>query len=217
MERLGRRKTAYINGTLIILNILYFIFLELTGSSNNPSFMIQKGAMYTPLVIEGGEYYRLLTSVFMHFGIEHLVNNMLILFVLGDNLERALGKVKYLILYLFCGVGANVISMLAGMKDYGNTVGAGASGAIFGVIGALIVVVGKNRGRLEDLSSRQLVIAALFSLYFGFTSTGVDNTAHVAGLVLGMILAFILYRSPRRVRTQGSWDNRNRQEDHNET
>ena len=77
-------------------------------------------------------------------------------------------------------------------------VSAGASGAIFGVIGGLLYVVGVNRGRLEDLSSRQLATMVLFSLYFGFTSTGVNNVAHVGGLVSGIVMAWILYRRPQR-------------------
>ena len=100
------KKTAYINILLIAINVLYFIFLEMTGSSENSLFMIQHGAMYEPLVTENGEYYRLLTSIFMHFGINHIVNNMLMLFILGDNMERALGHIKYLFFYLICGVGA---------------------------------------------------------------------------------------------------------------
>ena len=107
-----RRPRAWINGTLIILNILYFLYLELTGSTQDTYFMLEHGAMYGPLILRGHEYYRLLTSIFMHFGIDHIVNNMLVLFVLGDNLERALGKVKYLIFYLSCGVLANVVSLL---------------------------------------------------------------------------------------------------------
>lgn len=191
------RKRSWVNGTLIVLNVIYFLYLEIAGSSENSLFMIQHGAMYTPLVLEYGEYYRLLTSIFMHFGINHIVNNMLVLFILGDNLERALGKVKYLVFYLFCGVGANLVSMFVGMDHSIQTVGAGASGAIFGVIGGLLYVVGVNKGRLEDLSSRQLVIMILFSLYFGFTSSGVDNVAHVAGLVIGMLLAAVFYRKPK--------------------
>ena len=192
------RKRAWVNGGLIALNILYFLYLEIAGSSENTVFMLQHGAMYAPLVLQDHEYYRLLTSVFMHFGIDHIVNNMLVLFVLGDNLERALGKGKYLIFYLLCGVGANVVSMLVGIHDSIQAVGAGASGAIFGVIGGLLYAVSVNRGRLEDLSSRQLVVVILFSLYFGFTSTGVDNVAHVAGLLIGVFLAVILYRKPQR-------------------
>lgn len=207
MEDYGRKR-AVVNGGLIILNVLYFLYLEIAGSSEDTLFMLQHGAMYAPLVLENHEYYRLLTSVFMHFGIEHIANNMLVLFVLGDNMERALGRVKYLIFYLLCGVGANVASMMLGMSDPVQAVGAGASGAIFGVIGGLLYAVMVNRGRLEDLSTRQLVVMILFSLYFGFTSTGVDNVAHVAGLIIGIVLAAILYRKPKPKRTpvQQLWD-----------
>ena len=131
---------------------------------------------------------------------------MLVLFVLGDNLERALGKIKYLIFYLTCGVGANVVSMFLDMRQQNHAVSAGASGAIFGVIGGLLYAVLVNRGRLEDLSSSQLIIMIIFSLYFGFTSTGVDNVAHVAGLVIGIILAAILYRKPKPHRAYESWE-----------
>ena len=86
MEDLYGRKKAYVNTGLIALNVLYFLFLEATGSSENTSFMVVHGAMYAPLVIEKGEYYRLITSVFMHFGISHIMNNMLILFTLAGGI-----------------------------------------------------------------------------------------------------------------------------------
>ena len=188
-------KKAYVNGLLIALNVLFFLYLEITGSSENVYFMYTKGAMSAPAVLEDGEYYRLLTAMFMHFGIRHIMNNMLVLFVLGDNLERALGHVKYLIFYLLCGIGSNWVSMMAHSTDT-MTVSAGASGAIFGVVGGLLYVFTANKGRLEDLSTRQLVIMIFFSLYLGYTSTGVDNTAHLSGLVIGIVLAIILYHRP---------------------
>lgn len=191
------RDRACINGIIIAVNVIVFFYLELTGSTTETGFMIEKGAMYAPLILEGRQYYRLFTSIFMHFGFSHLLNNMLVLFVLGDNLERALGKVKYLIFYLLCGIGANIISLLLnlGVKEY-FVVSAGASGAIFGVIGGLLYAVAVNRGRLEDLSTQQLMILIIFSLYHGFTSTGIDNAAHVGGLFLGILLAILLYRKP---------------------
>ncbi len=197
MRPMGSRygKKAYVNGLLIALNVLFFLYLEITGSSENAYFMYTKGAMSAPAVLEDGEYYRLLTAMFMHFGIRHIMNNMLVLFVLGDNLERALGHVKYLIFYLLCGIGSNWVSMMAHPTDT-MTVSAGASGAIFGVVGGLLYVVTANKGRLEDLSTRQLVIMIFFSLYLGYTSTGVDNTAHLSGLVIGIVLAIILYHRP---------------------
>lgn len=201
MTEYGRRNVAYVNTAIVILNIAYFIYLEFAGSTESTQFMVEHGAMYAPLVLEKKEYYRLLTSVFMHFGISHIVNNMLILFVLGDNLERALGKVKYLIFYLVCGVGANIVSLFIHIADGEEVVSAGASGAIFGVIGGLLYAVAVNKGRLEDLNTRQLVIMIVCSLYFGFASTGVDNAAHVSGLVIGIVMALILYRKPRNKKT----------------
>lgn len=200
------KKTAYINMLLITINVLYFIFLEIRGSSENILFMIQHGAMYEPLVTEMGEYYRLLTAIFMHFGISHIVNNMLMLFILGDNLERALGHVKYLLFYLVCGVGANVVSMAVNVMQKELVVSAGASGAIFGVIGGLLYAVAVNHGRLEDLSTRQLVIVILCSLYFGFTSGSVNNVAHIAGLLIGIVMAMLLYRKPKPVYEDRLWD-----------
>lgn len=191
------QKTSWVNSGLIILNIICFLYLEIAGSSENVLFMAEHGALYGPFVLEQGEYYRLVTSMFMHFGIEHLVNNMLVLFVLGDHLERALGKIKYFIFYLLSGVGANAVSMMADLHSPVQPVSAGASGAVFGVIGGLLYAVFVNRGRLENLSSGQLVVVVIFSLYFGFTSTGVDNVAHVAGLVIGIILGILLYRKPK--------------------
>ena len=198
MEDWDRRKKAYVNFSFIAVNVIYFLYLETTGSTENTEFMVSHGAMYAPYVLEGGEYFRLLTSIFMHFGINHIMNNMLILFILGDNLERALGHVKYFFFYLLCGVGANILSMIINIGEYRTIVSAGASGAIFGVIGGLLYAVAVNRGRLEGLSTRQLVVVIVCSLYFGFSSTGVDNAAHIAGLVIGIFMGLILYRKPKK-------------------
>ncbi len=198
MENRTYRRTAYVNLTIIAVNFIYFGYLEVIGSTESSMFMIAHGAMFVPLVLQG-EYWRLLTAVFMHFGIGHIINNMIVLYVLGDNLERALGSFKYLIFYLVCGIGANAASMLFEIQTDAAAVSAGASGAVFGVVGGLIYAVAVNRGRLEDLSTRQLVIMAALSLYFGFTSAGVNNVAHVAGLALGIVMGILLYRRPRRI------------------
>lgn len=201
------KQKAYVNGAIILINVVVFLYLELAGSSLDTGFMIQKGAMYDPLILEYKQYYRLFTSIFMHFGISHLLNNMLVLFVLGDNLERALGKVKYLILYLVSGVGANVISLMMDIRSGTmNTVSVGASGAIFGVVGGLIYAVAINKGRLEDLSTGQLMVLVLLTLYHGYTSAGIDNAAHIGGLLLGILLGVILYRRPKKRDDDGIYE-----------
>ena len=195
MVRLNSKQDiSWVNNAIIILNILYFIFLELAGSSEDARTMIRYGALYIPLAIGNNEYYRLVTAVFMHFGIHHLVNNMPVLFGLGDKLARAMGKGRYLLLYLISGVGANVVSAIVYMYTSPNVVSAGASGAIFGVVGGLIYVVVANRGRLENLNTRQIVLMAIFSLYLGYINTGTNNTAHLSVILIGLLMAALLYR-----------------------
>ena len=178
---------------LILLNILVFLIVEFTGSSQNTMHMLDCGAAFTPMIIQGGEYYRLFTCMFLHFGIYHIANNMLVLFVLGQRLEPVVGKIKFILIYLLGGLGGNIFSFIVEMKSADYAVSAGASGAVFAVMGAMLYVVIRNHGRIQDISVRQMVIMAGFSLYFGFTSTGVDNAAHVGGMVCGFILAAVLY------------------------
>jgi rhomboid protease GluP len=159
--------------------------------------MLDWGAAYTPCIVEEGETYRIFTSMFLHFGIEHLINNMLVLFVLGSRLERVIGSLRFAVIYFLGGIAGNVVSLLYDLKQGEAAVSAGASGAVFAVMGGMILVVLCNKGRLEDLSMRQILVLAVFSLYFGFTSSGVDNAAHLGGFLAGFILAVIVYH-PRR-------------------
>ena len=137
---------------LILLNILVFLILEFTGSSQN-----------------------------------------------GSRLEQVIGKIKFLLIYLIGGVLGNVISLLIELRTQDFAVSAGASGAVFAVMGAMIYIVIRNKGWLGDLSMRQILVMAAFSLYFGFASTGVDNTAHVGGMVSGFLLAVIFYHPGRKI------------------
>lgn len=189
------KRDSWVTYGLMAVNVLYFLFLSLMGDTRYElDMMVRYGAMYEPLVLEEHEYYRLFTSCFMHLGIEHLVNNMLVLFVIGGKLERALGHVRYLIFYLLAGVLANLFSLFWHIHTQEFLVSAGASGAVFGVVGGLMWAVIRNRGRLEDLSLQQLVIMLLLSVYLGLSEGGVDNAAHIGGAVSGFLLAIPLYR-----------------------
>ena len=193
MEELKKESVTVL---LILVNVLVFIGVELTGGSDNTVHMLQCGAAYTP-AIQQGEYYRIFTSMFLHFGLQHLANNMLVLFVLGGRLERTTGRLKYLLIYLLGGMGGNLLCVFLELNHKDFAVSAGASGAVFAVMGAMIYAVIRGRGHIEDLSARQVLIMAAFSLYFGFTSEGVDNAAHVGGLISGFILAVLLYHPSR--------------------
>ena len=92
--------------------------------------------------------------MFLHFGIYHIANNMLVLFVLGQRLEPVLGKVKFILVYLLGGLGGNIFSLLMETKKAEYAVSAGASGAVFAVMGAMLYVVIRSRGRIQDISVR---------------------------------------------------------------
>ena len=179
---------------LIVINVLVFFLLSLRGDTESGYFMLQYGAMYEPLVTDGHEYYRLITSLFLHFGIQHLLNNMVMLGALGYQLENEIGRIKFLLIYFISGIGGNLCSLYWNVSHGEQIISAGASGAIFGLMGALLYIVAVNRGRLGRLSGRGMLIMVALSLYFGLTSSGVDNSAHIGGLICGILITVLLYR-----------------------
>lgn len=191
------KSRTFCNLLIVAANVIVFLVLEIMGSTEDVRFMAEHGACYSPWVVEYGEYYRLFTCMFLHYGIEHLFNNMLVLIFLGDALERSVGKIRYLMIYLGGGVLANVLSCALDYRSGEYAVSAGASGAVFAVVGALLYIVIVNRGRVAEFTMRRLILMALLSLFEGFTSVGVDNAAHVGGMVFGLILAILLYRKPK--------------------
>lgn len=182
---------------LIVVNILVFLVLTFIGNTEDAVFMAEHGAMYEPSIIYGKEYYRLFTSQFLHFGIEHLLNNMVLLGALGWHIEEETGHIKFLLIYLISGVGGNLCSLFWNMLQGNEVISAGASGAVFGLMGALACVFIKNKGKTGSLTGRGIMVLIVLSLYVGFTSSGVDNIAHIGGLLFGFIMTFLLYRAPK--------------------
>ena len=123
----------------------------------------------------------------------HLANNMLVLAVLGMRLEGVLGHIKMILVYFVGGMGGNLLSLALEKHSGEYTVSAGASGATFALMGAVLLVALRNHGRMQDLGLRQIFIMAALSLYLGFVSEGVDNAAHVGGLLCGFLVAAFLY------------------------
>ena len=185
------RSRQPVNLIIAAANILVFLVLSFFGDTENAAFMAAHGASVTAYG-EQGEYYRLFTCMFLHFGLEHLFYNMLVLIFLGDALEEAVGKVRYLVIYLGGGLIGNVVSVLIEIQKGESIVSAGASGAIFSVIGALVFIVLKNHGNLGIYSGKRLVLMAVLSILQSMTATGVDNSAHIGGFAAGFVLAFLL-------------------------
>lgn len=195
---LNKHQKAVCTTSLIIVNIVVFLFLTLFGRTEDAAFMLEHGAMYVPYIIEEHEYYRIFTGLFLHFGINHLLNNMVILGAIGWNLEMEVGRIRFLIIYFISGIGGNLISLYSNALQETNVVSAGASGAIFGLMGALLYVVVVNRGRVGRLTGRGMLFMVILSLYFGVTSSDVDNFAHFGGLIFGFLTALLLYNKRKK-------------------
>lgn len=188
---------------ILAVNVLVFLVTDLFLPEETATLVYSAGALYWPAVIEGKEYYRLLTSAFLHYGSAHLANNMLILFVIGSRLEDVIGKWKFAVLYFVSGILAGMTSIGYNMLQNRAAIAAGASGAIFGLVGGMVWVVIAERGKVQGLGIRQMIVFAALSLYGGFVEQYTDNAAHLGGMAAGFLLAMLLYRGRRRKREGG--------------
>lgn len=193
IDRLRKGPKRWMNIILVLINICVLFLVEITGSSLDSLHMVRWGAAYTPF-INDGEYWRLFTCMFLHFGLDHLFNNMILLVFIGDYLEKTVGKIRHMIIYLLGGLGGSIVSWVHYVRSGEDVIAAGASGAVFAVIGAIIYILLVNKGHLEDLSLKRIFLMAALSIYVGFTSPGIDNFAHLGGLACGFLLAIIFYR-----------------------
>ncbi len=183
-----------VNLAIVLTNIVVFLVLGIMGNTENGYFMVLHGANYGPYVVEGRQYYRLFTCMFLHFGVRHLFNNMLVLLFLGDELEKIAGKLRFLVIYFGGGLIGNIVSVAYDMHTGEYSVSAGASGAIFAVIGALVAVIVLNKGRVPAYTRRRMFLMASLSVLQGLTATGVDNCAHIGGMASGFLLAMLFHR-----------------------
>jgi len=182
-----------VNMIFAMINVAVYVILEILGDTTDAMFMYDHGAMYPYAVLLEEQWYRMLTSSFIHFGLAHLVNNLILLICLGSYLERRYGKVRYVILYLVSALGSSLVSMGHMLYTQDMAVSGGASGVVFGMVGALLFLVLQNRGRFEDLSLRRFLLMMALALYNGFATSGVDNAAHVGGLIVGFAVGAVFF------------------------
>lgn len=184
----------YVTVGLIAINVIIFLFMEIIGDTESVQFLYEHGAMYWPDVVDGGQWYRLVTHMFVHSGGEHLLNNMFMLGILGYQIEKDYGPIKYLLTYFASGVGGAVVSALVEMNMGEAVVSIGASGAVFGIFGAMLVMIFKNRNQMGQVSAPRLLVLFVL-MVFGNMEEGVDWMAHFGGALIGVMLAFIFYRA----------------------
>ena len=184
VENVFKMKKPIITYSLVIINILMYIIPILFGAYET---ILDKYSIYGPAV-RAGQYYRLITGTFIHANIFHLFFNCYALAILGSQLESFLGKPKYLVVYLFSAV----IGSLFSVTFAGNYYSIGASGAIFGLMGSLVYFGYHYRVYLGNVIKSQIIPLILMNLGIGFLVPGIDNSAHIGGLLGGALITVAL-------------------------
>jgi rhomboid protease GluP len=198
---------SYATIVLIALNVLLFLMMVLQGVPVfNPraDSVLRWGADYGPLTLHG-QWWRMVVSTFLHFGLIHLLFNMFVLLNIGLFMENLAGRIPFVALYLVCGLGGSVASL----AWHPTIVSAGASGAIFGLYGALLGFLLRHRSSIPAESLGSLRKGALtfigYNLLYGLRP-GVDMAAHLGGLATGFLLGLFLIRPPSISSSSGSGD-----------
>jgi len=182
-EDLFAPKKPVITQALIIMNVL--IFLASLYDRDTIAYLFSN----LPRAIYQGEYYRLLTAAFVHIDPMHLLCNIYSIYVVGSQIESFFGKWKYLSIYLFSAICGNLLSFL--FLDM-NTMSIGASGAIFGILGSLLYFGYHYRVYLGNVLKSQLIPILLLNLCIGFLIPGIDNAAHIGGLLGGIFITMAI-------------------------
>lgn len=190
--------------TIIAINIIVFMIMGLQGAGvfePNGLVHLRWGSNYGPLTASG-DWWRLLTAAFLHFGIFHLALNMYALYSVSVYLEPLLGKLPYITIYLCCAVLASLASLYWHREPVNS---AGASGAVFGMFGAFIAMLGLRLipGKTNSSFLLSIVVFLLYNLLSGLRG-GIDLAAHIGGLVSGLVIGFLFAVSIKKEKRQAS-------------
>lgn len=188
-EKVMNNKKPILTYILILINVIVFALMYIYGNGSEDIETLKNfGANYIPLV-KSGEYIRLITSAFVHIGIIHLLSNMYALYVIGRQVEQLYGRMKYILIYFISAIMGSLFTVVFSSS---NTVAAGASGAIFGLLGALLYFGYSYRGYIGNGIINQVLPAILLNLVIGFSSPNIGNSAHIGGLIGGYLISMAL-------------------------
>ncbi len=182
-KKVFRSERPYMTTILIIINVLVFLIQFILGQD----FMIYHFGLHPEYVLKNHEYFRLITSMFLHGSVFHILFNMYALYIIGPQIENFYGRIKYGFVYILSGVFGSLFSIL-----FTKSWSVGASGAIFGLLGALLYFGYHYRMYLGDVIKSQIIPVIIINLLIGFISTGIDNAAHIGGLVGGICLSMLV-------------------------
>lgn len=191
-ERQKETFTPIVTFIILGLNILLFFIEVALHGENDTEIVLKMGGAYTPYILENGQWYRLITSMFLHFGINHIVGNSIALVAMGQYVEAYFGRIKFIIIYILSGICGNLLSMYMDLRNNSFPVSVGASGAICGLLGAMIIFAIDKRTR-KTFPIPRIIFALIMVLLPGFRDSSIDAYAHIGGVIAGFIIALLMY------------------------
>lgn len=196
IQRLQQR--SWVTELLVIVTILVYLGEVIAGGSESSQVLVEFGAKFTPLII-AGQWWRLLTPVFIHIGIMHITVNMATLYYIGGSVEQMIGHWRYAVIYFLSAISGNLMSFAFGAT---NGLAAGASTALFGLFGVYMAlgVVFKDNLYLRQ-TGRQFAALAVFNFVFDLFASGIDIWGHLGGLIGGFLLIIGLALPGQRERS----------------
>jgi rhomboid protease GluP len=187
--------------TIIAINVIVYIFSAFFSKDivdMDMQTLVNMGALYGPLTVLKGEWWRLFTAMFLHGGMTHILMNMFSLYLIGRSVEIYFDTKSYLTIYLFSGL----LGGLASLYMHPNSVGIGASGAIFGVFGALAGFFLAHRDKIAAHSKafmKDFAVVLGINLVLGLSIPSIDVSAHIGGLIIGLIGGYVISKSPKLI------------------
>ena len=176
-----------VSATLVIINLIVFLICTFTGN-----LLYNMGRLDIQGVLGAKEYGRIIWSLFLHSDINHIFNNMVILFFLGAMIEEEVGHFKYAFVYFLSGIGGNLLSLAVKIVTFDMMGSVGASGAVFGLDGVLVALMLFSGKKLPNVTPVRVFLMIGYSLYSGFVGVNVDNAAHVGGLLVGFLAGIVI-------------------------
>ena len=197
----------YATYALLAANVGVWLLTELAGGSQDRDVLLRFGAM-TGLNVASGEYWRLLSATLLHSGLMHLLFNSFGLFIFGQQIEGIYGRGRFLLIYLLAGLAGSVASYALNISLSENSMSVGASGAVFGLVGAMVAFFARHRDRLGEMG-RQSLTGLLFiagiNLVIGLVSPGVDNFAHGGGFAGGFLIGLAYSPNYKPIYNLAGW------------
>lgn len=179
-------KKSPVNSSFLAIIVIYFIVISLNGGTTDNVTLVRFGALFPPFIREYGQYYRLITSIFIHIGLIHLFFNGYALYIFGTQIERLMGFKKYIAFFLLTGISGNILTYFFSYES----ISAGASGSLFGLLGAFLYLIQRKPHMITPEGKRSILKLVGINVLITILVPNISATAHFGGLISGYLFSY---------------------------